>query len=325
MSINRRAASAVLAALVSQLFTRRADADTVIYTYDAFGRLVRAQYSDGAIINYGYDNAGNRYAIANGTLPPPPPPPLPFNSTLQLTGSAPVNLRALADAAGYTGLQGATINFEVGAGVTITGAAGVVNGSIPGGAGIDTGTWPTGAYAITLMLTVKNGGIVRGGGGYGGSGNGGPGSNGGDAITCRAPLSINVNAGGAVQGAGGGGGGGGVGSTGGFEPVEIGGGGGGGGAPNGPGGPGANAPGGNGASGSPGTTIGGGAGGAGGFDGSEGAGNGQAGGGYAASGVAGESTPHQPGGAGGSPGYAIRKNSNVVLVTNNGTITGTIG
>ena len=35
-------------------------AETVSYGYDAMQRLVRAQYSSGAVIEYGYDNMGNR-------------------------------------------------------------------------------------------------------------------------------------------------------------------------------------------------------------------------------------------------------------------------
>lgn len=322
MPFTRRHLSLAGAAFLTQMLAARARADTVSYTYDALGRLVRAEYSDGSVINYGYDKAGNRYAIANGALPPAPPPPPPFNQAIQITGASPVSLRTLADNAGFTGLQDANITYEVGAGITITGLAGAVNGAVPGGSGIDTGLWPTATQSITLTLTVKSAGTVRGGGGYGGPGNGFAGGPGGDAIYCRAPMSIHVNSGGVVQAGGGGGGGGGSGNTGDpFEPQSTGGGGGGGATPNGPGGPGGTGSGGNGGGGASATTSSGGNGGA----GATNAGNGQAGGGYAASGTAGETTPVQPGGAGGAPGSAIRKNGHAVNVTNSGTITGSVG
>ena len=44
-------------------------AGTVTYAYDAQGRLVSAAYSDGTMICYHYDAAGNRtqYTVVNGT------------------------------------------------------------------------------------------------------------------------------------------------------------------------------------------------------------------------------------------------------------------
>lgn len=151
--------------------------------------------------------------------------PSAFNATIDLVSSnSGVNLRTVADAAGYTGLSDATIAFEVESGVTITGLAGAPDGGIA----IDTGTWPTGAYTIALTLTIKSGGIVRGGGGKGGNGSSGGGGfiggKGGDAVHARVPLTVNVNAGGELKSGGGGGGGGG-----GFVTGGGGGGGGGGG------------------------------------------------------------------------------------------------
>lgn len=234
-----------------------------------------------------------------------------FNQTIQIAGTGPVNLRWLADAAGYNGAQNATVIFQLAAGVTITGA-------VNGGIAIDTGTWPTGTYAINLALQIS--GKAYGGGGNGGNGNAGAATAGGDALYCRAPLTVAVNAGGEIKAGGGGGGGGGrdrVGSGG--EFFFYGGGGGGGGAPNGLAGAGGAGDGGNGASGSAGTTANGGAGGAG-ANGNDGG----AGGGFAQSGVTGDPA-YQAGGVAGAPGYAVRKNGNTVTVTNNGTIVGTQG
>jgi hypothetical protein len=267
--------------------------------------LIRVIYDGGATIDYSYDAAGNRTQVVRSATPPSSV----FTATIPITGAGPVNLRGLADAAGYNGAQSAAVTYTLASGVTITGSPG-------GGAGINTGSWPTGSHAITLTLQIS--GAVRGGGGTGGNGATGmqpgqvkpgfAGGAGGHAINCQAPISITVNAGGLVQ-SGGGGGRGGDGYGGDFpEPIREGGGGGGGGAPNGAGGAGGGgeSPGGPGNSG---TTSGGGAGGSG-YQ------NGFAGGTY---GVAGG------GATGGAAGYAIRKNGQTVTVTNNGTITGTVG
>jgi YD repeat-containing protein len=248
-----------------------------------------------------------------------------FNQTIQITGTGPVNLRTLADSAGYNGAQNATITFQVGAAVSITGAAGAPDGGIA----IDTGTWPTSTYAIALTLQVS--GKVYGGGGRGGKGagpgNGANGGLGGDAVYCRLPMSITVNAGGEIK-AGGGGAGGGGGRTSSSPEFDRVGGGGGGGFPNGAGGatvdPAFDGSDTGAANGAAGTTSGGGAGGSG---ETSGGGAGGAGGGAGANGVngsagSGSGTVKSPGTAG-VAGYAVRKNGNTVTVTNNGTIVGT--
>jgi hypothetical protein len=251
--------------------------------------------------------------------------PAGFNQTIAITGTGPVNLRTLADTAGYNGTQNATVTFTLASGVTITGAAGAPNGGIA----IDTGTWPTASFTITLTIQIS--GKVYGGGARGGVGavnpHGGAGGSGGDAIHCRLPISITVNSGGEVR-AGGGGGGGGGGRTDNTLEIDRVGGGGGGGFPNGPGAS-AGTPvldgvsdAGNGASG---TTSGGGAGGAGetGGGGAGGAGGGAGAAGAAGSPGSGSGTVKNPG-AGGVAGFAVRKNGHTVTVTNNGTISGAV-
>jgi hypothetical protein len=235
----------------------------------------------------------------------PATPPSAFSATIDLTStSTSANLRTLANAAGYTGLSDATVTFRVPSGVTVTGVG-------FGGVAIDTGTWPAG-YAISLTLEVKAGGKVFGGGGAGGAGGSGAagdaGTSGGDAIYCRHPVSVTIDASGEVK-AGGGGGKGGAGSTAGFpEPESTAGGGGGGGFPNGSGGAGGFGSITDGSLGADGTIVGGGAGGVGGTGG----GTGSAGGNAGAAG----------GGGGGAAGFAVRKNGFTVPVTNNGTMVG---
>ncbi|MEJ0058451.1 MAG: RHS repeat domain-containing protein [Terricaulis sp.] len=321
MSVSRRAmfAKLLVFGLANALLASRqsARAENVTYGYDALGRLISVTYGNGETVTYTYDAAGNRTQLVQTSPPPPPPPPPGFNATIAVTGAGPVNLRTLANTAGYNGAQNATVAFEVNSGVTITGAA-------AGGLAIDTGTWPTGTYAIALSLLVKTGGAVHGGGGTGGAGasataNGQAGIAGGDAIYCRLPMSVTVQTGASVKS--GGGGGGGAGATSFTFPGGTGwngGGGGGGGFPNGAGGAGGiGMSGGNGAAGAAGTTSGGGAGGNGNPSGAAGGGEGTAGG---------AGTPgNTSGGAGGAAGYATRKNGNAVTVTNNGTIAGAVG
>ncbi|MBL8537070.1 MAG: hypothetical protein JNM59_06665 [Hyphomonadaceae bacterium] len=323
MALSRRTlilgASAPLLLANPPVFLSDAAADTATYVYDPLGRLIRVHLSDGTVIVYDYDAAGNRIRQVRGNGNP-------FSQTLQITGTGPVNLRTIADQAGYTGITDATITFQLGSTVTISGAPGAPNGGIA----LDTGLWPSSQFAISLTLQVS--GKIYGGGGAGGSGAGG------DAIYCRNNITVVVNAGGQVKAGGGGGGGGGgwqldtQGAEGEWTTSYLEGGGGGGGFPNGPGGTSAG-PGGSGASG---TSSGGGAGGAAGTQLQHTAGAGGAGGGAAATGAAGATGSGSPGcgstrcwtgpfsGApGGAPGYAIRKNGKTVTVTNNGTITGT--
>ncbi|MGN6817792.1 MAG: phage tail protein [Sphingomonas sp.] len=239
---------------------------------------------------------------APGNPGTPATAPGAFSASIALTGGSAINLRSLADAAGYTGASDATVTFTVPTGVTIRG--------LSSGIGIDTGTWPTSSYAISLTLVVQSGAAVEGGGGDGGRGGGGNGGDGGDAIYVRTPMSggITINSGGSVIGGGGGGGGGLSTGTGG----KIGGGGGGGGAPNGNGGEPDAGWITDGNPGNSGTDAGGGTGGTPG---------GGAGGGYATAGT----NSSNGGGAGGGAGFAVRKNGNAVVVTNNGTMTGTAG
>jgi hypothetical protein len=236
----------------------------------------------------------------------------PSTLTVTVPAGGSVNLRTLANSNGYTNQTSVTFNLPSGS--TVTGGAG-------GGAAIDTGSWSGTALTLNVSGTVLGGGGNGGnGGGWNGTGNNSPtsGGSGGDAITCHAPITINVS--GAVKAGGGGGGGGGyvTHTTGGPGQATEGGGGGGGGQPNGTGGTGGagNNGGGTGGAGGAGTTSGGGAG------GTSSVAAGGTGGTYAnpgSNGVGGMSGP----GMGGATGYAVRVNS--TGCTANGNITGTVG
>jgi hypothetical protein len=263
----------------------------------------------------------------------PETPPSGFSATITLTSTTGgVNLRSLADAAGYTGFSDAHITFVVPNGVSIVGAAGAPNG----GNAIDTGVWPTELYDIDLTLEIASGGKVLGGGGAGGVGvpynHGAPGGRGGDAVYLRAPLAIENN--GILKGGGGGGGGGG-GARGrppiGSGDLNAGGGGGGGGQPNGPGGAGADVNGTDGNAGAAASELSPGAGGARVSNTvySQ-AGKGGDGGVFGAPGNAGEnailgSKNKWNGGAGGTPGgAAVRANDNDAPLTGGGEIVGEV-
>ncbi|MBU6407177.1 MAG: hypothetical protein KGS44_08615 [Alphaproteobacteria bacterium] len=329
MRVSRRSLLALLSTSgVAVVLARDALAqspETVTYQYDVQGRITRATYSNGVVVEYAYDAAGNRTQVVRSGAPPPPPPV--FTATIAVpAGPGVVNLRALANAAGYNGLQNATITFQVANAATITGAAGTPNG----GVAIDTGVWPSGSYTITLTLQVS--GQIHGGGGSGGEGaetqNGVNGGIGGDALFVQENIAVLVNAGGAIRGGGGGGGGGGSWVRDPFgEPQPFYGGGGGGGFPNGAAG---------GPNGAAGTGSGGGAGGTGqpGMPVTRVNGAGGAGGGAGAAGASGNIATGSGGpgdwgemgaGIGGAAGFAIRKNGRTVTVTNNGTISGTVG
>ena len=252
-------------------------------------------FSGHAPTGTGQANAYWDVLAAPGSAGAPAVPPGAFSATISVPSGSAVNLRSLADAAGYTGNSDATVTFNVPNGVDVTGLA-------SGGIGIDTGTWPTTSHTIALTLIIQNGGSVSGGGGNGGSG-GGAGLAGGDAIYVRVPMTggITIDAGGAVRAGGGGGG-----SNAMASPYKIGTGGGGGGAPNGEGGAGSE---GYLTTGTDGQDWS-----AGGAGGSPGGGSG---GGYASpGGPSGGGTP------GGGAGFAVRKNGNAVTVINNGTMTG---
>lgn len=54
------AARLLLCGLAAVLVAVPASAGTVSYTYDALGRVKTATYSNGTVITYAYDAAGNR-------------------------------------------------------------------------------------------------------------------------------------------------------------------------------------------------------------------------------------------------------------------------
>lgn len=264
----------------------------------------------------------------------PGDPPAGFTATITIPPSSTgVNLRALANTAGYTGHSDATITFVLEAGDTVTGAPGNPNGATA----IDTGEWPHTEYEIDLTLEIEATAIGEGGGGKAGAGGqdgqGQPGGFGGAAVNCRAPIAI-ANEGTLRGGGGGGAGGGSARKNQGVNPsvpFRAGGGGGGGGKPNGSAGAGGNPPGDEaspGAAGEAGSGTR--AGGDGGVTDYATGGDGGDGGDYGAAGGDGETGAADDGGiafaagTGGAAGAAIRKNGHTCPVTGSGTIVGDV-
>ena len=59
----RRRSAAKLAAALLALSSVTAIAGAVTYTYDKLGRLKTATYSNGVVVTYIYDAAGNRTSV----------------------------------------------------------------------------------------------------------------------------------------------------------------------------------------------------------------------------------------------------------------------
>ncbi|PTR05346.1 YD repeat-containing protein [Nitrosospira sp. Nsp5] len=69
MSTRFRFRGLVFLGLVATAMSGPALAASVVYTYDALGRLSKATYSTGAIITYAYDAAGNRTSAVTTGAP----------------------------------------------------------------------------------------------------------------------------------------------------------------------------------------------------------------------------------------------------------------
>ena len=225
-----------------------------------------------------------------------------------------VNLRTLLDAAGFDNDVPTIITYRLNSGVTVTSAAST---------GTATPAWQTGTIGSIHTVLIYISGAIKGYGGTGGSrgdssnqagsNGGGNGSAGGDAMSFACNATLIVNSGGSVL-AGGGGGGGGGGAHDESEENEVAA------AYGGLGGNGA---------GTSARTTGGPA-----VTDDQGAsvaisGAGGDGGDYGAAGSNGanasQGQEQGTGGTGGAAGYAVRKNSNTVTTTDNGTISGTQG
>jgi len=218
-----------------------------------------------------------------------------------------VNLRTLLNAKGFNNNIPTTITYTVAAGATITSSSG--NGtSVP--------AWQTGDIASIHTLNIEIFGAIKGFGGAGGptmtgSGTGSVGSEGGTAMNFECDATLIVSSGASVLAGGGGGGSGGSAQDIKDNTASANGGAGGLGAGT------ASA-----ASGVAGQTD---------TDGDATAqsGSGGDGGAHGQDGNAGQDgqqgTGRENGFAGGSKGYALKKNSNTISLTNNGTVTGTQG
>lgn len=67
--MRRSAMRTLLVGVMAALLAFPALAGSVTYTYDALGRLKTATYSNGAVITYSYDAAGNRTSQVTTGVP----------------------------------------------------------------------------------------------------------------------------------------------------------------------------------------------------------------------------------------------------------------
>lgn len=103
----RRAAWVTAAAWLICMGPASTDAASVTYEHDARGRLVKATYDDGTVVDYTYDANGNRQAAAV-TLPvDATPPSVPANLTAAPASPSQINLSwsASTDNVGVTGYR----------------------------------------------------------------------------------------------------------------------------------------------------------------------------------------------------------------------------
>jgi hypothetical protein len=135
--------------------------ETVAYSYDSLGRLVRVDHSgtvnSGVIARYSYDSADNRTNVTvNAAAPPPPPsppppppsnhPPVAVSDSFQVQRCASAALHALANDSDPDG--DALILTSVGGPAAQVGLMGIANNRLSWSPSSSSGTF-TGAYTIS--------------------------------------------------------------------------------------------------------------------------------------------------------------------------------
>jgi YD repeat-containing protein len=191
----KRAWLALVAAVAMEGSARPAAADTVTYTYDVQGRVATASYSDGTLICYQYDAAGNRtaYSVAAASSCPMTDGTVLYSSTTSGSYSFTVPSNAL----GYVtvtiwGAGGGSTKFAQAYGggsavyhYTVTPGTTVVSGSVGAGGASNGGAGGTTSVSSPTM-SATGGSMSAGGFGSGGQTNytatGGNGANGGGAV-----------------------------------------------------------------------------------------------------------------------------------------------
>lgn len=137
------------------------------YQYDAFGRLIRVAYETGVVVQYSYDNAGNRTQVITG-LPVANLGPLASNDAMSVPLSYPVDVQppvAVNDTAYADTLTTISIPLLAndsdpdGQALTITSVTTPTRGtaSIASGGGAVTYNAPSTAGTYTFQYTASDG------------------------------------------------------------------------------------------------------------------------------------------------------------------------
>ncbi|HYC74695.1 RHS repeat domain-containing protein [Brevundimonas sp.] len=133
----------------------------VQYVYDSSGRLIKAIYSNGVVIQYRYDAAGNRTQIV--TSQPPNSPPVAVNDTASVSASASVNISVRANDSDPDGnsLTVIQVGTPSGGSVVIQGGQTYVRYTAPAAVGTYNFTYTIsdnagGTATATVTVTVSS-------------------------------------------------------------------------------------------------------------------------------------------------------------------------
>lgn len=136
----------------------------VHYEYDAAGRLMKATYSNGVVIEYRYDSAGNRRSIITSLIPNQPP--VAVNDTASVGASAFMDIMVRSNDTDPDGdtLAVTSVGTPSGGGsVTIRNSGEHVRYTAPATAGVRTFTYTvsdgkggTDSATVTVTVTQSN-------------------------------------------------------------------------------------------------------------------------------------------------------------------------